>query len=77
MTELSKKRRCTVGEAAHEIGCGVVQVYRLINEGKLRARVISLSGKIVPQGIRVDVDSICEFLDKRRVKPGDLEKLAK
>lgn len=59
------KKRLTIPEAASELGCSIQQVYSHLKAGNLRAYSISVSGRIVPQSLRISASDIERFIEGR------------
>lgn len=62
------KKFLTVQNAALELGVSDRHIYNLIEAGKLEAYDISVSGRAVPQSLRVSVSSLESFRESRRLK---------
>ena len=70
---MKKEHRITVGNAARRLGVSKGHVYKLLNAGKLKCINVSVSGRIVPQSIRISLSSIEDFECDREINCGDIE----
>lgn len=71
--EQQQKQRITVGNAARRLGVSKGHIYKLLNAGKLRCINVSISGRIVPQSIRISLTSVEEFECDREIACDNFE----